>query len=784
MQIDINKAYFKLFLITFILIITVLMPSCRSTRHVPEGEYLLKKVEFECDNPDIKSDDLLSTLKQKPNRKTLFVIKFHLGIYNIFKTEKDSTFFSKIAEVVGEPPSIFSDYETNKSLNNMKSYLESQSYYDTKIEYIPEYSKNKKKVSVKYIIKTGEPYTISSIKYDITDPKIMELVCLDSTNSLLKVNNNLNREILQNEMERITRMLKSNGYYYFSINNIHYYADTTKTSHKTDLTLAIRKSFLEQDLHNNDIFIPQMIRNIHIYPDYSSQLYIADKEEYEKNLDTVIFNGYKIIYHDKIKIKPSAIIQSCFINIGDRYSITNIEKTHSHFASIKQFRLINIKLNPSEDVFLDSQKEKFLDTHIYLTPLKKQNITTELEGNNTSGNIGMSGALLYSNRNLFKGAQVFTAKGILAFQTLTSTIDNNKIKFFNTLEYGGELKLNIPRLMIPFYENYDFIKNHNPHTQIGALFNYQKRPEYTRTIANSSFGYIWKGGKNNYFTHVINPIELYLVKIFNFNTEFKNEIENSFLKFSYEDQLLTVISYDLLYNNQNINKLKNFSMLWFNIETSGNIPTLIYKWSGKEKVDNSYKFQGIEFSQFIKTDIDYKYYQILNEKHQLVYRAFIGIGFPYGNSTKGLPFIKKYFIGGANDLRAWKVRSLGPGSYNNPTSNIEQNGDMKLVLNLEYRFNIISMLNGALFIDAGNVWSINKNDSRTGALFEFNRFYKEFALGTGFGFRLDFSLFIIRLDFGVPLYDPTYPSKDKWLGALKTLELRDFTLNFGIGFPF
>lgn len=792
MPVSVKKIVTKAYFIIIVSLAIIMITSCRATKYVPDGEHLLVKVKYDKDNKDIDDSDLNSTLKQHPNRKTFFFLKFHLRVYNMFKTEKNKNFLqrfsNKIANVVGEPPVIYDEYETERSIVNMKSYLESQSYYDSKVSYTTKL--NKKKLTLTYHLETGKPYIISKLTYDITDPQIMELITADTVNSLIKTHDKFNSDILQSERERLVRFLKSNGYYYFSVNNIHYYADTTKNKNEAELTLAVRKSFINEDLNNNDIFVSQTIRNIYIYPDYNSQLYNSNPEDYNNRLDTIVVDGYNIIYYDDLKIKPPALLQCCFINVGDVYDIKNIDKTHSHLSSIRQFKLINIKINASENVFLDSQKEKFLDVHIYLTPLRRQSYSIELEGNNTSGNVGMAGVLSYSNRNIFKGAQILSARGTLSFQTLTSTLEDNKIRFFNTLEYGGELKLNIPRLMLPFFRNYEFVKNHNPHTQIGTSFSYQKRPEYTRTIANASFGYLWKSGKNNFITHSINPIELYLVKIFNFDPAFEEQIQNSFSKYSYENQLLTVLSYDFMFNNQNVNKsLTNFSIFWLNLETSGNLLSGIYKLAGQEKTDGSYKFMGVEFSQFVKTDMDYRYYQIFGKNHSLVYRAFLGIGFPYGNSTKGLPFVKKYFIGGANDLRAWATRTIGPGSYSPDYLSIDQHGDMKFVFNLEYRFKMVSFLNGALFVDAGNIWSISKNDDRPGALFKWNKFYKEIALGTGFGIRLDFSFFLIRLDFGVPLYNPgklneNGESKEGGWTNFRHFKFKDLTFNLGINYPF
>lgn len=786
----------------------LLLFSCRATKHVPDGQYLLSDVSFNCENSEIDMEDLETTLKQKPNRKILG-IRFYLWLHNRInpvkekareekravaekemnarrekknKKHKEKIYLTRWFLSIGEAPVIYDEFATEKTLSSIESYLRAQSYYEAKVSVTKK--PDKKKISLTYDIKTGKPFIISKISYDVTDPFILELLTLDSVNSLVKPNDKFNTDILQTERERIVRMMKTNGYFYFTINNVHFYADTTITRYETELTIAVRKSFTEENLNENELFRAQALRNIYIYADYNPQLALSDPEGYAMQLDTVTVDGLNIIYRDKLKIKPSVFLQSCFVKPGDRYNIQNIEKTHSHLSNLKQFKLINIKLNASEDVILETQKEKYLDVHIYLTPLIKQSYNLELEGNNTSGNIGMAGVVSYNNKNLFKGAQIFSLKGSLSFQTIKSEDAVQRSQFFNTLEYGGELKLNIPKLMIPFYNNNEFVKNHNPKTQISTSLIYQQRPDYTKSIANASFGYFWKGGKNKYLTHYINPIELYSVKIYNFDPDFQEQIQNLYIRYSYQDQLLSVMSYDLMFNNQSITKTKSFSYLWFNIETSGNLPSLIFNCSKAEKTDGSYKIMGVEFAQFVKADIDYRYYQVFDEKRSLVYRGFLGIGLPYGNSTTGLPFIKKYYIGGANDLRAWPMRSIGPGSYYNPAISYDQIADMKMMFNLEYRFNLVSFINGAVFIDAGNIWAIDKNDNRAGALFDLYRFYNEIAVGTGFGTRIDLSFFIIRFDFGIPLHDPTLPLGERWFGTFKTFELRDFTFNFGIGYPF
>ncbi len=764
-------------------IISLSISSCRPTKHIPEGEYLLANVKYNCDNPEIDQDELQTTNRQEPNRKLLSTFRLRLLLYNIAKSGKQRDVKDKIANAVGEEPVIYNESDSEKTMAYIKSYLQSQSYYSPEVSV--EKKQKKRKVKLNYSIRTGVPHVITKLDYDIIDSKISELVLLDTSNSLIHVNQNFNTDILQDERERIVKMLKANGYYYFSVNNVHYYADTLENKHEVKLTVAIRRSFQKDVTQTTETFNSQYIRNIYIYANHDPQFSILYKDFYMSGLDTLVYDGYNIIYSNTLPLNPSTLVQACFFHRGDRYNIENIEKTHFHLANLKQFKLINIKLLVPDDLFLFAQKVKFLDVHIYLTPQKKQSYTVDLEGISTSGSVGMLSSVSYNNRNLLGGAQIFSLRGEFSFQSLRSESDiSERGSIFNILEYGGEANISIPRLMVPFYENYEFIKNNNPKTKISLSYNFQDRLEYTLARGSTSFGYYWKGAKNKNITHYVNLLELSIARISNLDEDFKEQIENLYIRYSYQDHLMTVFSYDLVFNNQNINKNRDFDYLWFNIETSGNIPTAIHKLSKLPMDGSSYKFLGVEYSQFIKTDIDYRHYKIINKKQSFVLRSFFGIGIPFGNSTTGLPFIKKYYIGGANDIRAWQIRSIGPGSYTSSISNYDQIADMKIMLNLEYRFDIVSILEGALFIDTGNIWAIDKRDNREGALFEWDKFYKEIAIGTGFGVRFDISLFIVRFDFGVPLYDPAYPLGERWLSKFSTLELSDFTVNFGIGYPF
>jgi len=753
----------------------ILLYSCHPAKHVPADEHLLANVTMKCDNKSIDSDDLASTLKQKPNRKTLSLFKFHLLAYNIAKSGKERKWKNKIANVVGEPPVVYDESLQKRTTKTIEYYLNYKGYYHAIVEDTVKLKRRKAKVY--FDITTGKPHVVKKINYDIPDERALAIVLADTANGFFSTGMNLDLDIIEAEQSRLVRLMKNHGYYSFSINNIHFYADTNATPYSADFTLAFRKSF---DSHNQlaaENFDTYSIGNVFVFTDYDQKRFLLEREEYLNTLTKEEIENYWFYYLNHHTIKPVTLIQSMFLKKGDEYKLSNVEQTHRHLSNLKQFKLINIDMVP------DPIDSLVLNAYIYLTPLVKQSYSVELEGTNSSGNLGAGGIVTYNNRNIFRGAESFSVKAALSLQTLAQVEDLDR-RLLNTFETSGEVRLDLPKLLLPFYRNDEFIKNKGPKTQLSVSTSYQQRPDYTRLLSNASFGYYWKSGQNNYVTHFLNPIELYQVRIWDFNPDFMRQIENYFIRYSYQNQFISVISYDLLFTNQNINKVKNFSYVWWNVETAGNLIEGIYELTNQTPVNGSYQLFGTDFSQFLKTDLDLRYYQVFSKSNSMVYRAYFGIGLPYGNSrNSGLPFIKKYFIGGANDIRAWQVRTLGPGSHNS-TSTFNQIADMKLMFNAEYRFDIVSFLKGAVFIDAGNIWAIDKNDDREGALFEWNRFYKEIALGTGFGARFDFSFFIIRFDFGVPLYDPHYPLGERWLGTFKDFEIRDLTFNFGIGYPF
>jgi hypothetical protein len=349
----------------------------------------------------------------------------------------------------------------------------------------------------------------------------------------------------------------------------------------------------------------------------------------------------------------------------------------------------------------------------------------------------------------------------------------------------------IPKLLGPGNFISDF-ERFLPKTVFALGYNYQRRPEYTRTINTLKFGYDWKSTEE--IRHVWNLVDYNKINVFDYDPEFIDGIKDLYIKSSFTDHLIFAMNYSLIYNNQKMNTIKDYSYVRFNIESSGNILWAISELSNRGKyqlVDTLgniqaeyYQVFNTRFAQYVKSDIEYRRGFSIDKYNSIASRAFLGVGVPYGNFDV-LPFEKKYFTGGANGIRAWPVRSLGPGTYKaSPEEYPNQTADIKLEGNIEYRFKLISLLEGALFVDAGNIWAINEKDNREGAQFKFNKFYKQLALGTGAGLRFDMSYFILRLDFGVKLRDPSVAENRGWILGYRPYSNNDFNLSFAIGYPF
>lgn len=757
------------------------MASCNPTKYVPAEESLLNENHVIVSNEGIQPSDLQPYIRQKPNKK-IFGARFHLGLYNLSNIEKEK-WPHKWLRDIGEEPVIFDPDATDKSKDQIKSYVASRGYFDGTVT--EKITTEKQKTDVYYNVDLLPPYTVRNIYNEIADSNIKKLYLFDSMNCMIERGKPYDVDVLQNERSRFERFVKDHGFYGFSGEHIYFRVDSTVGHRQVDITYGVRKFTTIDDNSRIKLVAHPIyrIRNVYIYPDFVPKEALEGGDTYLESLDTTLYNGYYFISSEKKeRVKYDLIIQSLYIKPGSTYNYTNTEQSQKHLLTLKVYRLVNIYFN--ETLGQTAAKGSLLDLNcnIQLTPLSQQSYKVELEGTNSAGNIGGAVNLIYQHKNIFNGAQLLNIKLKGAFEAVSQ--QNTDLR--STQEFGLETSLRFPQFLLPFIEKEKFVKKYNPSTILLAAYNYQNLPFYQRIMSNASFGYIWKA--KLYQEHQVFPLQFNVVNLLKIDSAYQAEIESSsYLAYSYQDVMILGGKYSFIFNNQRINKSRDYWFLRVNAEASGNLLALVKNISGAQKnEDGTYDFMEQPFAQYIRTDLDLRYNYRFNEVGSIVYRGFFGIGIPYGNS-KAIPFEKQYFSGGANGIRAWQVRSLGPGSTvpGDSVTFLNQTADIKLEANAEYRFKLFWVLEGALFLDVGNIWTYREDPDRPGAQFKLNKFYKDLAVGTGTGLRFDFDFVLGRIDIGMKLRDPSITDGSKWIIMNRGLDYRnDFTLVIGIGYPF
>lgn len=774
---------------TFLLVIASLY-SCNNTFYLKNNEKLLGgiSIKIKGDQRNVNKDDLMPILKQKPNKKILGVLKFHLGVYNFAKRGKERKWKKWLIDNVAEEPVIYDSILKNKSTQQIKLFLDKKGYFDSTVK--DTVITRKKRVRVIYSVKTLKPYLVNSINYSIKDTALSVIVFNDTINSLIKKTFVFDQSKLEKERERISNLFKNNGYYYFSVDFVRFKVDSFMKNKLVNVEVEIKdpSDFININLKDKTKHNKYFIRKILVYPEYD---FLTMESGYIENK----ILGQNIVFMNKgrQRYRKDLFLNSMFIVPNEPYNLMDANLTYDRLSQLKIFGSVKLEFNNVTD-----SSGYFLDAILKLGRTKSQSYSLELQGTNSAGNYGIQGNVTFQNKNIFKGGEVFRVKGAVEIKQVPVPFDSGipsiiTLGAFNTIEFGPEVSLSIPKLT----PNFKINKFSKAHTIFSTAFNYQKNPNYFRTIFNTSFGYSITKAKT---TWAIYPLELNFVNV-TLDKRFEDAIANSnnvSLLLRYQSQFFNNLRITFTNSNQSSATLKNNYYLKLNGELAGVIPTLINEWTGKPRIkenENSdsayYYFTGIRFNnpyaQFAKFEIDYRYYFRYSVDQTLVLRSYSGIGYAFGNSST-MPFVKSFFAGGADDIRAWRPRTLGPGSFvGNGFDQIERIGDFKLTLNAEYRFKVYKYLNAALFADAGNIWLLNTDrfTNKTGGQLLLNKFFEQLAMGAGVGFRFDFSFFIVRLDVGVPIYDPKRVelNQSNWIiGNLKDSDIN--FLNLGIGYPF
>ena len=807
--------------------------ACNTTKHLKENEHLVSSNTTSGNlKGKIDKQAIEPFIRQKPNRKILSIIPFNLWLYTQINKEKlvkhkekrdakfdrinekriaknksknekrikkgkkpkqarlkdkeKPTFRESLIEI-SEEPVIYDSVIAKQSSAQIKRYLFSKGYFYAKVTDSVSYLKTRKRARVFYQMTPGKQYFINNVHYNFHNDELSYYASQDTMHCKIKKGAPFDADVIQSERERITNHLLDNGFYYFEQDYIYFDVDSTLSNQKVDITVNFKKfpAFANQDKDSiSYIEHPRYyINKIFIITENISGYY---KDEYFK--DTIPYEDYFFLIQDKLKFKRNVIAGNIEFFKGQVFQKSLAEKTYKRLLNLGVFRNVVIQFVKNRN-FND-----LLDCYIICQPLIKQSITIETEGTNTSGNLGVDGSLLFQNKNLLKGAELFemSLNGALIAQHQFNTKQgdiNNVPGAFNTIQVGPSIKFSVPRAAFPF-SLFPFKKDAYPRTYINTSLNYQSRPEFSRIISTVNYGFSFKTRKTKWRQDII-PFEIYMIKA-KLTDNFKSSlisINDLFLLNSFQDHITTISRYSVVYNNQILTgsntSRKPVSYLKINLTSSGNVLRGVFEATNQPK-DTLGRFliTNIPFAQFLKADIDYRIYIPIRQKNRVVYRTMLGIGKPLKNLNV-LPYEQSYFSGGPNSVRAWRARTLGPGGYAQPdsiNSKYDKIGDFIIEGNIEYRFHVFRSFYGAWFVDAGNIWLLHQDSQKPMGEFDITRFYKEIAVGTGWGIRWDLSFFVLRLDGAIPIVDPKYAEGNRWTFNKKPL--RQFTLNFGIGYPF
>jgi outer membrane protein assembly factor BamA len=770
----------------YLFLAMIILAGCNVTKNFPPNSYLLVKNKIHAPSAKVSKDDLSGYLQQEPNVKALGLFRPNIAFYYAGSKGKETKFKKWMRTKIGTAPVFLDSTLITIAKKQMGLYLANKGYFNAVIK--DSVIIHKKKAIVVYKIIPNTPYTIRSIRWSIADTALAKFVYLDSARTLVHAGQNYDMYLLDSERSRITTALMNHGYYHFSTMYVHYRIDSAFNKNVMDVTKEIRNPVIPS-LDFFGTFVESKharytIGKILIHPEYS--LLQSDTLSYDTLVVTfktsrhdTTGNTYYFLYKNKMKLKPRTLAQMIFLKTGTYYNLGDVSQTYSQLASLQVFNYMNIQLHEASGSG-PKYRDK-LDCRILLSRAPVHSFSISTDVTNSAGAFGLQGAVGYMNRNIFRGGQLLkiSLNGAAQMQGSTSDVSSN---FINTIEFGINTSLTFPQFLIPIKPEW-LPKRFKPRTTISLGYNFQKRPDYDRHISNVSFGYSWN--QTEKIKHMFNPAEITMVKIWPDSafTAYLDGLTDKRLKNQYTDHLVAGLKYTFTFNGQDLQNIKDFFYIRSNFETGGNLLYAIDKIANAPKTDGYYTLFKIQYSQFVRPDFDVRFYHFFAKNTSLVSRVYAGFGIPYGNSIS-LPFEKAFFAGGANDLRGWKMGSLGPGSYFNDSigSTYDQTGEMQLQMNLEYRFPIYKYFRSAFFVDLGNIWMLKANPDLPGGTFQLNHFIDEIAVDFGVGLRADFDYFIIRFDPAVPIRVPYYPENNHWY--IQKLNLTDIIWNFGIGYPF
>lgn len=784
-------------------LLCIICMACGVTRRLEDGQYLLTKMKIQPDKSKDKQDRITADqvkkyIRQHPNKRFLGT-NFYAWIYNTANPEKHN-WWNNFKRKAGEEPVLLDNELTSKSLENLKIFLNSKGYYSSQVSCEVDTVSKKKKAHLKYILKQNEPYYIGQLSYDCRDRFLEPIIFSDTVNTLLKVGDMFDISVLDEERNRIATFLNDRGYYNFSVKNIEYVADTITSPRNVGVRLIIKQNLTKYDdkgkavYDNNYVY---RINSVNIVPNYNA-LRARNHADYTGRMDTMEYHGLNVLFYgDEPKMKPKILRQTIPLYPNSLYNRSHINRTYQNIMQTGYFKSARVVFMDAADsirrssgyitymganginsdtVKVNYTRESYIDCNIFCTPALKQGFKVDLEGSTTSSFYGLKAGLGYQNRNIFRGAEMLEVEGTIGYEYMKSEFAGKR----HAIDLGVKARLTFPRFLFIHTSPVGSIVA--PKTKIEISYNHQNRPYYRRDLTGGSIAYSWRNRHNSSF--VVRPLTVNWVNVGYIDPDYYASLKSEYLKHSYESQMIFAITGSYVYNYQKLATSANQMMLRVNYEFAGNLLSGLAHMFSNPSSEGYYKVFGIRFSQYARVDASLSGKIMLGKVTAIAGRIYGGLGVPYGNST-AIPFDRMFYAGGSNSMRGWAPRTLGPGNSKLPDDVVSptQLGDIKLEANLEFRFPIWGIFHGATFFDLGNVWFMDRAgaDYDDEALFRIGRFYKQLGFNTGIGIRIDIKFAVLRLDWGIRLFNPNEDPGYRWIHNFKW---KNTALNFGIGYPF
>ena len=753
-----------------LLALPLLIASCSSSKMVPEGEYILNKVEVKSDSAEYDAGALKQYVRQKEKPKLFALFKNPFSkkpvIYDSIQARLTCQDLLTAMQNQGFLQAGVSLFTTTKGKKLDAQYLlhPGEPFRIGKMTYVVDDDEVRKvlsqgdesqrllkrkkapKLDATYLLHPGEPFLIGKVEYDIEDKNIQDRLQLDNPdNQMLKPGMRFTVEALDNERKRISNLLIDDGYFRFNKDFIHFSADTITGSKDIGVTLHL----MNYKANSNA-------------PETPHSRYEIRKINYLSN-DS-----------DRIHLRHQVLLNATALKEGSPYSASALQRTYNNFARLQAVKYTNIR-------FVEAPDSGMLDCNIQISTNKPSTISFQPEGTNTAGDLGAAASLTYTNRNLFRGSEQLSVELRGAYEAITGL---EGYQDQNYQEYSIESKLVFPRFVAPLLSK-NFRRRQTANTEYSVAWDLQNRPEFHRRVFSMAWRYRWAEPRHhlNWRFDLLDLNYVYMPWISEtFKRDYLDDVDNrnAILRYNYEDIFIMKMGFGLTYSDE-------VDAFRLNVESSGNLLSAFSKaLNFKINSQGQRTFINIAYAQYAKADFDYTHLVRFDDRNVLALHAGIGVAYPYGNS-KVLPFEKRYFSGGANSVRGWGVRELGPGGYKGNDGRIDfinQTGDMKLDLNAEYRTPLFWKFEGALFVDAGNIWTLRKYDEQPNGQFKLDKFYKQIAAAYGMGLRLNFDYFILRFDMGMKAINPAYESGDEHWAIIHPKLSRDFAFHFAVGLPF